>query len=184
MNDTAFTAMLKTGKLTARADEAKTIRRVQFSLVRDFDEADAEWLGPNAIQLRSSLKNRTLNRFEIPIDAYHAKASLHAEGGNVEVDVDGITATAAIVGADDKEREEITYLFEAFPDAKLLTFLASSLREHIDCELVRSQTEMDFHAAKDKPAEKPKGKPGKRQNLTLKLGDKAGGQHDTGERTS
>ena len=162
MHDTAFTAMLKTGKLTARAEETKTIRRVQFSLVRDFTVADAEWLGTEAIQLRSALKNRTLNRFEIPIDAYHAKASFHGRGGNVDVDVDGITATAAVVGSEENEHEEVSYLFEAFPDAKLLTFLASSLKEHIDCELKRTQVQMHFGVVdkdkKSKAGEKDKSK--------------------------
>jgi len=174
MYDTAFTAMLKTGKLTARAEETKTIRRVQFSLVRDFTVADAEWLGTEAMQLRTSLQNGTLNRFEIPIDAYHAKATFHGRGGNVDIDVDGITATAAVVGSDENEHEEVAYLFEAFPDAKLLTFLASSLKEHIDCEFKRTQTQMNFgekdsdKGKKGKSAEKGKSaKDGKGAQMSL-----------------
>ena len=48
MNDTTFSAALKSAKLTARKDPDNPdtiIRRIQFTLARDFSLEQAEWLG-------------------------------------------------------------------------------------------------------------------------------------------
>jgi hypothetical protein len=139
MQDSVFRAQLKSAKLTAKTVDEKTIRRVQFALSRNFGPEDAEWMGEQAIRCRELLLRRDLSKFDFPIDAYHAKACFAGVGGNAEVDVDGILASATVVGKDESEHEEITYTFEAFPDGKLLTFLASALKEWIDCDLKCSQ---------------------------------------------
>lgn len=140
MQDARFSAQLKSAKLTARSEADKTIRRVQFALARDFSIDIADWLGPVATNQRELLVGGDIDKVEIPIDAYHAKATLSGMGGNAEVAVDGISAAAVVKqSGEDQQTEEVTLVFEAFPEAKLLTFLAASVKEHIDCTFMRSQ---------------------------------------------
>ena len=138
MNDTLFSATLHSAKLVARKDPDKpdtVIRRVQFVLARDFSIEQAEWLGAEATHMRELLQHRDLHRFEIEIDGYHAKASFHGLAGNADIaQVDGVKAVAGLVGSEEDEHEEINFTFEAFPEAKLLTFLAMAVKERIDCE--------------------------------------------------
>ena len=147
MNDTTFSATLKSAKLVARKDPDNpdtVIRRVQFTLAREFSPGDAEWLGTEAVHMRKLLQQRDLHRFEIEIDAYHAKAAFHGIGGNADIkQLDGVTATAGIVGSEEDEHEEINFTFESFPEAKLLTFLAMAVKERIDCELKVLQLELE-----------------------------------------
>jgi hypothetical protein len=181
MQDARFTAQLKAAKFVARNEDDKTIRRVQFSLARDFSLDIADWLGAVATNQRDLLVKGDIDSVEIPIDAYHAKAMLSGLGGNAEMQVDGVCATAVVkaVGKDEGQREEVTFVFEAYPHAPLLTFLAAALKEHIDCEFKRSQLtiaqtmqdpkERVKQAAKDLAATVPKGE---QMTITAKIGGK------------
>jgi hypothetical protein len=146
MNDTTFSATLKAAKLVARKDPDTPntmIRRVQFQLTRDFSVEQAEWLGSEATHMRGLLQHRDLRRFELEIDGYHAKASFHGLAGNVDIpQLDGVTAVAGVVGSEEDEHEEVTFTFEAFPEAKLLTFLAMAVKERIECEFAVLQLEL------------------------------------------
>jgi hypothetical protein len=145
VNDAGFSATLKGAKLIARKNPDKPdheLRRVRFELVLPFDELTAEWLGETAQGQYDMLTGRAIKRFSMTIDAYHAKADLSGMGGNAEiVDAEGVSATAAVKGRDDKEHEELTLVFEAFPDAKLLTFLAANVGGGIDCNFKALQLE-------------------------------------------
>lgn len=122
MNDKKLIASLDSAKLIARSEASKTIRRVQFKLAREFSIEDAEWLGDDAISMREMLTEGALKKFEIPIDAYHAKASFAGMAGNAEADVDGVSAaitTKKGKGDDAEDTYELTIGFEAFPKDKL-----------------------------------------------------------------
>lgn len=145
MKDAGFAATLKRAQLTARKNPDKpdtVIRRVKFELVKSFESSDAEWLGDTAIAGRKSMQARDLKKLVLPIDGYHAKVEL-AGVGNAEIaDCTGVTATAAVKGSDDKEHEDLTLVFEAFPDAALVTFLAASLGCGVDCNFFALQMEL------------------------------------------
>ena len=179
MNDTTFSAQLKAAKLTARKDPDSPdtiIRRVQFTLARDFSPADAEWIGAEAVHMRKLLQQRDLHRFEVEIDGYHAKASFHGLGGNADVaQLDGMTAVAGLVGSDEDEHEEINFTFEAFPEAKLLTFLAMAMKGQIDCELKALQLDLVVTA---KNAEKPAAPPEPRQRTIAGVAATAPGRRN------
>jgi hypothetical protein len=144
MQDAKFRAELHSAKFTTRKDDAKkVIRRVQFALILgDFPVNVAEWLGEEAVSLRLLLQSRSLRKFDLPIDYYFALAALESTSGNADADVAGISAVAAVVGKDEDEHEEITLTFEAFPTAKMLTWIAASLKEWVDVEMVASQREL------------------------------------------
>lgn len=145
MKDAGFAATLKSAKLTARKNPDKPdqiLRRVRFELVKLFSVGDAEWLGDAAVQQRKYLVDRFVKTFSMPIDAYHAKAEIVGVGNAEIADCSGIAATAAVKGKEDDEREEITFVFEAFPDAKLVTFLAASLGCEVECSFKALQLEM------------------------------------------
>jgi hypothetical protein len=144
MNDKNLIASLDSATLIAKAVDGKTIRRVKFKLAREFSVEDAEWLGDDAISMREMLTEGALKKFEIPIDAYHAKAAFSGMAGNADADVDGVSAaitTKKGKGDDAEDTYELTIGFEAFPKDKLLTFLAASMGEHIEVELKRTQLE-------------------------------------------
>ena len=88
MKDISFGASLDGAKLLAHNQEAKVVRRAEFKLGRNFDLEQAEWL--DAEPLRQKLQRGELDAFEIPIDAYHAKASFHGLAGNATAQVDGV----------------------------------------------------------------------------------------------
>jgi len=145
MKDAGFSATLKSAKLTARKNPDKPdaiIRRVRFELVKNFEASDAEWMGPTAIDGRKAMQSRDMKKIVLPIDAYHAKATLTGNGTAEIADCAGVTATAAVKGRDESEHEEITFVFEAFPDAKLVTFLAASLGCGVDCTFAALQLEI------------------------------------------
>jgi len=147
--DATFTATLKAASLTARKHPDRpgtTLRRVRFALAREFGPGEAEWLGENAVRMRTLLQRRDLRRVEIPIDGYHAKVVLSGISGSAETEVEGVTATACVVGAEDQETEKVTFVFEAFPEAKLLTFLAASLKGAVACEFLVSQLALEVGA--------------------------------------
>jgi len=149
MNDIQFQASLKSAKLTARKnpDHPDTvIRRVQFSLTKTFGHEEAEFLGQVGIELLHNLQGRVLNKGEIPINAYHAKAEFTGSRGTATADIDGLVAKAAVVGNEDQEHEEITFDFEAPCESSLLVFFGLSLKEFIDIDLKRSQQEIAFGA--------------------------------------
>ena len=142
MNDAEFRAELRSAKMTARPDEKTTIRRVEFALCREFTVEAAEWLGPVAVNQRDLMVNGDVDKFSADIAAYHAKALLQGTGGNAEFQADGISATAttkAGKGEDDEPTYWLTLTFEAFPDAKLLSFPSADLKEYIDCDFKRLQ---------------------------------------------
>jgi len=145
MKDAGFSATLKGAKLIARKNQDnpdQALRRVRFELVLPFDAMTAEWLGETAQGQYDMLTDRSIKRFSMAIDAYHAKAALSGMGGNAEItDAEGVSATAAVKGRDDKEHEELTLVFEAFPDAKMLTFLAQNIGGGIDCNFKALQLE-------------------------------------------
>jgi hypothetical protein len=146
MKDAGFSATLKSAKLIARknSDKPDTIlRRVKFELVKNFEASDAEWLGETAMTGRKAMQARDMKKIVLPIDGYHAKAMLSGIGGNAEItDCSGVQAAAVVKGKDDDEHEEITYVFEAFPDAGLMTFLAMSVGCGIDCSFAKLQMEI------------------------------------------
>ena len=135
----AFTASLDSAKLMAHNQEAKVVRRVQFKLGLDFDLTLTEWL--DAEPLRQKLQRGELDAFEIKIDAYHAKASFSGLAGNATAQVDGVSAAAKMSGGEDP-KPRITITLEAFPDATLLSWLAASVKEHVDVELLALQGEL------------------------------------------
>jgi hypothetical protein len=145
MKDAGFSATLKNAWFTARKNPDKPdmiIRRVRFELVKDLDSHSAEWLGPVAIQQRMMMGARDVKKFVCQMDAYHAKVELGGTGGNAEIaDCEGVSATASVKGKKDNEREELTLVFEAYPDAKLVTFLAASLGCEISCSFKALQLE-------------------------------------------
>ena len=144
MKDAGFSAVLKSAKLIARKNPDKPdaiLRRVRFELVLPFGELEAEWLGDAAQQQFDMMVGRAIKRCVIPIDAYHAKTELSGVGNAEILDCEGVQATAAVKGKDDKEHEELTLVFEAFPDAKLVTFLAASLGCEIACSFKALQLE-------------------------------------------
>jgi hypothetical protein len=145
MEDARFSAQLKAAKLTAKSEEDKTIRRVQFQLAREFSVEIAEWLGDVALNQRALMIAGDVDKCELPIDAYHAKAELAGLGGTASVFVDGISATASVKQGkeDEPQHEEVAFVFEAFPDAKLLTFLAATLKEYVDCDFKRTQLSIE-----------------------------------------
>ena len=105
--------------------------------------------------MRQKLQRGELDAFEIPIDAYHAKASFHGLSGNATAQVDGVKA-AAKMSSGDEPRPLLTLTFEAFPDAALLTWLAASVKEHVDVELLALQGDL-LDAVADFKASIPKG---------------------------
>jgi hypothetical protein len=139
MKDITFQASLDGAKFIARNQEATIVRRVQFKLQRSFDLEQAEWL--DAEPLRGKLQRGELDAFEIPIDAYHAKASFHGLAGNATAQVDGVSA-AAKMSSGDEPRPMLALTFEAFPDAALLTWLAASVKEHVEVELLALQGDL------------------------------------------
>jgi len=144
VKDITLTASLDGAKLIARNQEATIVRRVQFKLQRSFDLEQAEWL--DAEPLRGKLQRGELDAFEIPIDAYHAKASFHGLAGNATAQVDGVKA-AAKMSSGDEPKPLLTLTFEAFPDAALLTWLAASVKEHVEVELLALQGDLLEDAA-------------------------------------
>ena len=86
-------------------------------------------------------------------------------------------AVAGLVGSEEDEHEEINFTFEAFPEAKLLTFLAMALKETIDYEFQVLQLELDSKGAEPVPQAPPTGKqqalPGD-ETFTAKAGGKGG----------
>jgi len=145
MRDAGFSATLKNAWLTARTNPDKpdtVIRRVRFELVKSFDEVAAEWLGDVAIKQRALMLSRDLKKVVMQIDTYHAKVELSGLGGNATIaDCTGVQAAAVVKGKDDKEHEEVTFVFEAFPDSTLVTFLAMALGSGIDCSFAALQLE-------------------------------------------
>jgi len=144
MKDAEFRAELKSAKLTFREVEGNPIRRVEFSLCCEFTVEAAEWLGAVALNQRDLMVNGDVEKFTADISAYHAKASLSGTGGNVELEPDGILASAttkAGKGEDGEPTYWVTFTFEAYPHASLLTFLAACLKEYIDCDFKRVQLE-------------------------------------------
>ena len=139
MNDISFGASLDGAKLLAHADGDKTVRRVQFKLGRPFSLEQAEWL--EAEPLRQKLQRGELDAFEIPIDAFHAKASFSGMAGNASAQVDGVAATAKMSGGDDPV-PMLALVFEAFPEAALLTWLAASVKENVEVKLLALQGEL------------------------------------------
>ena len=139
MKDISFGASLDGAKLLAHNQEAKVVRRAEFKLGRNFDLEQAEWL--DAEPLRQKLQRGELDAFEIPIDAYHAKASFHGLAGNATAQVDGVKA-AAKMSSGDEPKPLLTLTFEAFPDAALLTWLAASVKEHVEVELLALQGDL------------------------------------------
>jgi hypothetical protein len=181
MQDARFTAQLKAAKLIARSEGDKTIRRVQFSLALYFTLEVADWLGAVATNQRDLMIHGDIDKVEIPIDAYHAKTTVSGLGGNAEMFVDGVSATATVKsGGEDKEPSyEVVFIFEAYPDAKLLTFMAAALKEHIECDFKRTQLtiEQAMNRSKDKGKEAAKektdaGPKSKQMTLTTKGVDK------------
>lgn len=146
MQDTKFKAELYSAKFTTRKDDQKRVlRRVQFTLVLgDFPIHIAEWLGDVAISQRDLIQSRDLSKFEMEIDNYFAKATFSGTSGNADADVAGILAVAEVVGQDEKEHEEVKLTFEAFPTAKLLTWIASSLKEWVEVDMAAMQGEFRF----------------------------------------
>lgn len=145
MQDIQFGAALKSAKLIARKHPDKPdtiIRRVQFALRRDFGHEEAEFLGQIGIELLNNLKARNLNKGEIPINGYHAKAKFHGMAGTATAEIDGLVASAVVTGKEDKEYEEITFNFEAPCEGKLLTFFGLSISEFIECDIQRMQQEL------------------------------------------
>jgi hypothetical protein len=144
MQDARFSAVLKAAKFVAHSEDDKTIRRVQFALCAPFSLEIAEWLGAVATNQRDLMQNGDLDSCEIAIDAYHAKASFQGLAGNTSADVDGIKAVATVkAGKEEGEQsEDVTFTFEAFPEAKLLTFIAASLKEWIECDFKRTQLDL------------------------------------------
>ena len=154
MKDITLTASLDGAKLIARNQEATIVRRVQFKLQRNFDLEQAEWL--DAEPLRGKLQRGELDAFEIPIDAYHAKASFHGLAGNATAQVDGVSA-AAKMSSGDEPRPMLALTFEAFPDAALLTWLAASVKEHVEVELLALQGDLLDDVVQKFKASIPKG---------------------------
>lgn len=145
MKDAGFSAVLKSAILRARKspdDPSTILRRVRFELVKPFDIESAEWLGDSAMKQWHMMAARDIKKCVIPIDAYHAKAELSGTGNAEILDCEGVQATAAVKGKDDKEHEELTLVFEAFPDARLVTFLAASLGCEITCSFKALQLEI------------------------------------------
>jgi hypothetical protein len=153
MNDISFGASLEGAKLIARNVDDKVIRRVQFKLGRPFSLEQADWL--DAEPLRAKLQRGELDAFEIPIDAYHAKASFSGTAGNAAAQVDGVSAAAKMSGGDDPT-PLLVLTFEAFPEAALLTWLAASVKEHVDVELLALQGDL-LDAVADFKASIPEG---------------------------
>ena len=151
MQDHKFHGSLDGAKLTARNEEKTVVRRVQFKFGCDFRIEDAEWLGVEA--MRTDLEHGVLDTFDVPIDAFHAKASFSGTKGNAEVQVQGVSATAKMSGGEEPE-PRITITLEAFPDASLLSWLAASIKEYVDVELKALQGELP--AIAEPPPAKPK----------------------------
>ena len=139
MKDITFTGSLDGAKLIARNEEKTVVRRVQFKFARDFDIEQAEWLG--AETLRTKLMAGDLDTFEIPIDAFHAKAAFSGTKGNAEEQVQGVSAAAKMSGGEDP-KPRITVTLEAFPEPALLSWLAASIKEHVEVELLALQGEL------------------------------------------
>ena len=151
MNDHNFHGSLDGAKLIARNEEKDVVRRVQFKFGCDFRIEDAEWLSVE--RMRQDLINGVLDTFEVPIDAFHAKASFSGTKGNAEVEVQGVSAAAKMSGGEEPE-PRITITLEAFPDSSLLSWLAASIKEYVDVELKALQGE--FPAIAEPPPAKPK----------------------------
>jgi hypothetical protein len=141
MQDLTFNAALEAAKLTARTEDDKTIRRVVFKLSRGFSLEQAEWLGDEACHMRGLMNRGVLEKFTQPIDAYVGKITLTGGAGTATAEVFGLAAVASMSGGEMPE-PLMALTFEAFPEAKLLTFLAASIKEFIDVELLASQTEI------------------------------------------
>jgi hypothetical protein len=152
MNDITFSAELTSVKFTARAnpdDPSKTIRRVQFQLVRDFDHEVAEWLGPIGISTLLNMQGRVLEKAEMPINGFHGKAVFAAISGHASADVDGLTAKTKMAGTEDNEREVVTFEFETPIKSDLLTFFGVAFKEHIECDIKRTQQELNLQPVAD-----------------------------------
>jgi hypothetical protein len=164
LNDINFSAELTSVKFTARAnpdDPSKTIRRVQFQLVRDFDHEVAEWLGPIGISTLQNMQGRVLEKAEMPINGFHGKAIFAGVSGHASADVDGITAKTKIAGTENNEREVVTFEFETPIKSDLLTFFGAAFKEHVECDIRRTQQAFDLQPVagmvKDMAASMPKG---------------------------
>lgn len=184
MNDLVFNANLKSARFAARKnpDHPDTvIRRVQFALTKTFGHEEAEWLGPIGIELLHNLQSRALNKGEIPLDGYHGKAEFSGLLGNAEANIDGIVAKATIAGTEDNEHEEITFEFEAPCEAKLLTFIGLSLKEHIDVDLKRLQLELDVGGPVVSAVKKFAGTIPKGTSMTMTFEDDSVTLEGTGE---
>jgi hypothetical protein len=151
MNDFRFHGSLDGAKLIARNEEKEVVRRVQFKFGCDFGMEYAEWL--DCEPLRTKLMRGDLDTFEIPIDAFHAKASFSGTKGNAKVQVQGVSAAAKMSGGEEPE-PRITITLEAFPDATMLSWLAASIKEYVDVELLALQGELP--AMEPAPPAKPK----------------------------
>ena len=82
-----------------------------------------------------------LDTFEIPIDAYHAKAEFSGMAGNASAQVQGVSVAAKMSGGEQPE-PRITITLEAFPEALLLTWLAASMKEHVEVKLLALQGDL------------------------------------------
>jgi hypothetical protein len=163
-DDITFSAELTSVKFTARAnpdDPSKTIRRVQFQLVRDFDHEVAEWLGPIGISTLQNMQGRVLEKAELPINGFYGKAVFAGGSGHASADIDGLTAKTKITGTEDNEREVVTFEFETPIRSDLLTFFGASFKEHIEVDIKRDQQELELEpvtdAVKKMAASMPKG---------------------------
>ena len=139
MKDITFTGSLDGAKLIAHNEDKTVVRRVQFKFGRDFDVEQAEWLGAESLRLK--LMSGDLDTFEIPITAYFAKAAFSGTKGNAEVQVQGVSAAAKMSGGEEP-KPLITITLEAFPEAALLSWLAASIKEHVEVELMALQGDL------------------------------------------
>jgi hypothetical protein len=140
MKDITFRASLETAKLIARAEEKTTVRRIVFKFSRTFDLEQAEWLGAEAVHMRMMMHGGTLDKFKLPIDAYAANMNLAGSCGNATSIVFGVAAEASMASGEEP-KPMLALTFEAHPDAKLLSFVAASMKEWVDVELQGLQQE-------------------------------------------
>jgi hypothetical protein len=141
MKDLTFKAALETVKLIARAEEKTTVRRVVFKLSRPFTIEQAEWLGDEAVHMRKLMQGGSLDKFKVPIDAYAANMKLAGSFGNAEAQVFGVAAEASMSSGDEPQ-PMLAITLEAHPEPKLLSFMAASMKEWIDIELLGLQQEV------------------------------------------
>lgn len=145
MNPIRFSATLETASLQAHPDDDKTIRRVRFRFSLPFALDMAEWLGPDALEMRRLMVSGQLSKFSMPLDVVTFKAVFDCNG-TAEATLEGVAATAKMSGGEEPE-PLLALEFEAFPEAKLLTWLAASLKAECDVDLAPVQTEIEVARA-------------------------------------